>query len=112
MRPCAPVCSRSIMIMIRMQVEDGLSIDPDKPAVLIQSVLDDKRGRRGTRRLGFDLTPVGSRLRCTPSSSCRGRPTGCARHIDPWRSVVSERPSSRSERQALAARRRIVRIRH
>ncbi|HWH99498.1 MAG TPA: DUF3152 domain-containing protein, partial [Propionibacteriaceae bacterium] len=42
-----------------VRVEDGLSIDPDRAAVLIQEVLDDRRSWRGTRRWRFDLTPVG-----------------------------------------------------
>jgi hypothetical protein len=51
--------SYGALIRYDVQVEDGLSIDPDKAAVLIQSVLDDKRSWRGTRRSRFDLTPVG-----------------------------------------------------
>jgi len=42
-----------------VRVEDGLSIDPDKAAVLIQGVLDDPRSWRGTRRWRFVLTRVG-----------------------------------------------------
>lgn len=42
-----------------VRVEDGLSIDADKAALLIQGVLDDPRSWRGTRHWRFDLTPVG-----------------------------------------------------
>jgi hypothetical protein len=42
-----------------VRVEGGLSIDPDKAAVLIQGVLDDPRSWRGTRRWRFVLTRVG-----------------------------------------------------
>src|SRR4030095_12416033 len=38
---------------------DGLSIDPDTAALLIEGVLDDPRSWRGSRRWRFDLTPVG-----------------------------------------------------
>ena len=51
--------SYGALIRYDVQVEDGLFIDPDKAAVLVQSVLDDKRSWRGTRRSRFDLTPVG-----------------------------------------------------
>jgi len=42
-----------------VRVEGGLSIDPDKAAVLIQGVLDDPRRWRGTRCWRFVLTRVG-----------------------------------------------------
>ena len=42
-----------------VRVEDGLAIDADKAAVLIQGVLDDPRSWRGTHRWRFELTPVG-----------------------------------------------------
>ena len=51
--------SSGALIRYDLRVEDGLSIDPDKAAVLIQEVLDDPRSWRGTRRWRFDLTPVG-----------------------------------------------------
>ena len=42
-----------------VRVEDGLSIDPDKAAVQIQRILDDKRSWSGTRHWRFELAPVG-----------------------------------------------------
>jgi hypothetical protein len=42
-----------------VRVEDGLSIDPDEAALLIQGVLDDPRSWRVTHRWRFDLTLVG-----------------------------------------------------
>jgi hypothetical protein len=42
-----------------VRVEDGLSIDADEAALLIQGVLDDPRSWRVTRRWRFDLMPVG-----------------------------------------------------
>jgi Protein of unknown function (DUF3152) len=51
--------SYGALIRYDVRVEDGLSIDPDKAAVLIQRVLDDKRSWRATRRWRFELTPVG-----------------------------------------------------
>jgi hypothetical protein len=51
--------SHGALIRYDVRVEDGLSIDPDKAAVLIQGVLDDARSWRSTRRWRFDLTPVG-----------------------------------------------------
>jgi hypothetical protein len=36
-----------------------LAVDADKAAALIQSVLDDPRSWRGTRRWRFELAPVG-----------------------------------------------------
>jgi hypothetical protein len=42
-----------------VRVEGGLSIDPDRAAVLIQGVLDDPRRWRGTGRWRFVLTRVG-----------------------------------------------------
>jgi hypothetical protein len=47
------------VIRYDVRVEDGLSIDPDKAAVLIQRVLDDRRSWRGTGRWRFELVPVG-----------------------------------------------------
>jgi hypothetical protein len=47
------------LIRYDVRVEDGLSVDPDKAAVLIQRVLDDRRSWRGTRRWRFELVPVG-----------------------------------------------------
>jgi hypothetical protein len=93
-----------------VQVEDGLSIDPDKAAVLIQSVLDDKRSWRGTRRSRFDLTPVGQSDMLHAYIVMPRTTDGLCAPYGPWRSVLSEWPSSRSEPQALAARRRLVRI--
>jgi hypothetical protein len=51
--------SYGTLIRYDVQIEDGLLIDPDKAAVLIQGVLDDKRSWRGTRRWRFELAPVG-----------------------------------------------------
>jgi Protein of unknown function (DUF3152) len=51
--------SSGALIRYDVRVEDGLSIDSDKAAVLIQKVLDDKRSWRGTRRWRFELAPVG-----------------------------------------------------
>jgi hypothetical protein len=51
--------SYGTLIRYDVRVEDGLSIDPDKAAALIQSVLDDPRSWRGTRRWRFELVPVG-----------------------------------------------------
>jgi hypothetical protein len=47
------------LIRYDVRVEDGLSIDADTAAVLIQWVLDDPRSWRGTRRWRFELVPVG-----------------------------------------------------
>jgi hypothetical protein len=54
-----PTTSSGALIRYDVRVEDGLSIDPDKAAVLIQRVLDDKRSWRGTHRWRFELAPVG-----------------------------------------------------
>jgi hypothetical protein len=51
--------SYGAVIRYDVRVEDGLSVDADKAAVLIQGVLDDPRSWRGTRRWRFELTPVG-----------------------------------------------------
>jgi hypothetical protein len=51
--------SSGALIRYDVRVEDGLSIDADEAAVLIQGVLDDKRSWRGTGRWRFELTPVG-----------------------------------------------------
>jgi hypothetical protein len=47
------------LIRYDVRVEDGLSIDADEAAVLIQGVLDNERSWRGTGRWRFELTPVG-----------------------------------------------------
>ena len=54
-----PTTSSGALIRYDVRVEDGLSLNPDKAAVLIQQVLDDKRSWRGTRRWRFELAPVG-----------------------------------------------------
>jgi len=51
--------SSGTLIRYDVRVEDGLSVDPEKAAVLIQGVLDDPRSWRGTRRWRFELVPVG-----------------------------------------------------
>ena len=51
--------SYGAVIRYDVRVEDGLAIDPDEAAVLIQGVLDDARSWRGTRRWRFELAPVG-----------------------------------------------------
>jgi Protein of unknown function (DUF3152) len=51
--------SSGALIRYDVRVEDGLSIDADEAAELIQGVLDDKRSWRGTGRWRFELTPVG-----------------------------------------------------
>jgi hypothetical protein len=51
--------SHGALIRYDVRVEDGLSIDADTAAVLIQEVLDDPRSWRGSRRSRFDLIPVG-----------------------------------------------------
>jgi hypothetical protein len=51
--------SAGTLIRYDVRVEDGLSVDPDKAAVLIQGVLDDPRSWRGTHRWRFELVPVG-----------------------------------------------------
>ena len=51
--------SNGDLIRYDVRVEDGLSIDPDTAAILIQGVLDDPRSWRGTGRWRFDLIPVG-----------------------------------------------------
>ena len=51
--------SYGALIRYDVRVENGLSIDPDKAALLIQGVLDDPRSWRGTRRWRFELVPVG-----------------------------------------------------
>jgi hypothetical protein len=61
-----------------VRVEDGLSIDADEAALLIQGVLDDPRSWRVTRRRRFDLTPVGGSATLHAYIVTR-RPTGCAR---------------------------------
>ena len=54
-----PTTSHGTRIRYDVRVEDGLPIEPDEAAVLIQGVLDDKRSWRATRRWRFELTPVG-----------------------------------------------------
>ena len=54
-----PTTEYGTLIRYDVRVEDGLSVDPDKAAVMIQQVLDDKRSWRGTRRWSFELAPVG-----------------------------------------------------
>ncbi|HEX6760656.1 MAG TPA: DUF3152 domain-containing protein [Propionibacteriaceae bacterium] len=54
-----PTSSYGTLIRYDVRVEDGLAIDPDKAAVLIQRVLEDKRSWSGTRRWRFELAPVG-----------------------------------------------------
>jgi hypothetical protein len=54
-----PTASAGALIRYDVRVEKGLSIDPDKAAVLIQGILDDRRSWRGTGRWRFELTPVG-----------------------------------------------------
>jgi hypothetical protein len=54
-----PTTSYGTRIRYDVRVEDGLPVEPDEAAVLIQGVLDDKRSWRGTRRWRFELTPVG-----------------------------------------------------
>jgi len=51
--------SHGSVIRYDVRVEDGLSIDADEAAVLIQGVLDDARSWRGTRRWRFELAPAG-----------------------------------------------------
>jgi hypothetical protein len=54
-----PTSSSGSLIRYDVRVEDGLSINPDEAAAQIQSVLDDPRSWRGTRRWRFELAPVG-----------------------------------------------------
>jgi Protein of unknown function (DUF3152) len=51
--------SYGTLIRYDVRIEDGLSIEPDTAALLIQGVLDDPRSWRGTRRWRFELAPVG-----------------------------------------------------
>jgi hypothetical protein len=51
--------SYGALIRYDVRVEDGLAVDADKAAALIQSVLDDPRSWRGSRRWRFELAPVG-----------------------------------------------------
>jgi Protein of unknown function (DUF3152) len=53
-----PATTAGSLIRYDVRVEKGLSIDPDKAAVLIQGILDDKRSWRGSGRWRFELTPV------------------------------------------------------
>ncbi len=55
--------SDGAVIRYDVRVEDGLSIDADEAATLIQQVLDDPRSWRSTRHWRFDLTPVGHHAR-------------------------------------------------
>jgi Protein of unknown function (DUF3152) len=59
MKSIRPTTSAGALIRYDVRIEKGLSIDPDKAAVLIQEILDDKRSWRGTGRWRFELTPVG-----------------------------------------------------
>jgi hypothetical protein len=66
--------SDGALIRYDVRIEDGLSIDADEAAVLIQGVLDDPRSWRGTRRWRFELIPVGRSARLhayivTPSTT-------------------------------------------
>jgi Protein of unknown function (DUF3152) len=54
-----PTTSSGALIRYDVQVEDGLSINPNKAAVDIQKVLDDPRSWRSTGRWRFELAPVG-----------------------------------------------------
>jgi hypothetical protein len=54
-----PTSSYGTLMRYDVRVEDGLSIDPDKAAVQIQRILDDKRSWTGSRRWRFELAPVG-----------------------------------------------------
>ena len=60
--------SYGALIRYDVRVEEGLSNDPDKAALMIQGVLDDPRSWRGTRRWRFQLCRWGSRPHCTPIS--------------------------------------------
>jgi uncharacterized protein DUF3152 len=51
--------SDGALIRYDVRVEDGLPIDPNKAALLIQGVLDDPRSWRATRRWRFELVSVG-----------------------------------------------------
>jgi hypothetical protein len=59
MKTIRSTSSYGAVIRYDVRVEDGLSIDPDEAAVLIQGVLDDERSWRGTGRWRFELAPVG-----------------------------------------------------
>src|SRR6187200_3189297 len=54
-----PTTAAGSLIRYDVRVEKGLSIDPDKAAILIQGILDDKRSWRSTGHWRFELTPVG-----------------------------------------------------
>jgi Protein of unknown function (DUF3152) len=54
-----PTTSLGALIRYDIRVEDNLSIDADKAAVLIQEILDDNRSWRGTHRWRYELVPVG-----------------------------------------------------
>jgi hypothetical protein len=58
-RAIRPTTSYGALIRYDVRVEDGLAVDPDEAAVLIQGVLDDARSWRGTRRWRFELVPAG-----------------------------------------------------
>src|SRR5215212_10957712 len=73
--------SYGALIRYDLRVEDELSIDPDKTAVLIQEVLDDPRSWRGTRRWRFDLTPAGQSATLHAYIVTPKPPTGCAPRI-------------------------------
>ena len=54
-----PTTAAGSLIRYDVRVEKGLSIEPDKAAILIQGILDDKRSWRSTGHWRFELTPVG-----------------------------------------------------
>jgi hypothetical protein len=54
-----PTTLSGALIRYDVQVEDGLSINPDQAALEIQRVLDDPRSWRSTGRWRFELAPVG-----------------------------------------------------
>ena len=60
--------SDGALIRYDVRVEDGLPIDPNKAALLIQGVLDDPRSWRATAAGGLSWCRSGSRPHCTPTS--------------------------------------------
>jgi hypothetical protein len=58
-RSIKSMSSHGALIRYDVRIEDGLALNADKAAALIQGVLDDPRSWRGTRRWRFELTPVG-----------------------------------------------------
>ena len=63
MQSIRPNTSAGALIRYDVRVEKGLSVDPDKAAVVIQGILDDERSWRGTGRWRFELAPVGQSVR-------------------------------------------------